>query len=379
MLWAIVTPEYPPEPGGVSDYTEIVAQALADAGDEVHVFAPEVPGGRRVRSDVAVHWLPDGFSTRALLDLDAQLRRLPPERQLLVQYVPHGYGWKGMNLPFCLWLARQNNTTVMFHEVAYPWRRGQRKREHVLATVQHLMASIVARSADRVLVSIPQWAPLLQRLGARQTRWLPIPATVPPRVTDASVAQMRQRLLRPGARRLVGHFGTYAPVIADLVRPAIAALAQDSANCFVLLGRGGAEALERWRSGSGFERCAACGDLETGELAEHLAACDLLIQLYPDGASTRRTSLMAGLCIGVPVVTNEGILSEGLWRESGAVALGQSPSQCVELARGLLADDERRRALGARGRQLYDHRFAIENVVRELRVGAQRRLSNEEA
>ena len=39
MIWAIITGEYPPDPGGVSDYTYLVATHLADAGDEVHVCA----------------------------------------------------------------------------------------------------------------------------------------------------------------------------------------------------------------------------------------------------------------------------------------------------------------------------------------------------
>jgi len=40
--WAILTGEYPPQPGGVSDYTRLVAEGLAVGGDEVHVWAPEV-------------------------------------------------------------------------------------------------------------------------------------------------------------------------------------------------------------------------------------------------------------------------------------------------------------------------------------------------
>jgi hypothetical protein len=36
----IITPEYPPQPGGVSDYTAQVATGLAEAGDEVQVWCP---------------------------------------------------------------------------------------------------------------------------------------------------------------------------------------------------------------------------------------------------------------------------------------------------------------------------------------------------
>ena len=36
----IITPEYPPQPGGVSDYTAQVAEGLAQEGEEVHVWCP---------------------------------------------------------------------------------------------------------------------------------------------------------------------------------------------------------------------------------------------------------------------------------------------------------------------------------------------------
>ena len=45
--------------------------------------------------------------------------------RVLVQYVPHAFGWKGGNLPFCLWLwnRKDRRPWVMFHEVAFPFDR----------------------------------------------------------------------------------------------------------------------------------------------------------------------------------------------------------------------------------------------------------------
>jgi hypothetical protein len=40
VTWHILTGEYPPQPGGVSDYTRQLARALVDAGDSVEVWAP---------------------------------------------------------------------------------------------------------------------------------------------------------------------------------------------------------------------------------------------------------------------------------------------------------------------------------------------------
>ena len=44
--WTILTCEYPPDCGGVGDYTAQVAAALAALGDTVTVFCPPRPAQR---------------------------------------------------------------------------------------------------------------------------------------------------------------------------------------------------------------------------------------------------------------------------------------------------------------------------------------------
>ena len=44
MHWHLVTGEFPPQPGGVSDYTLSVARGLASAGESVHVWCPTSSG-----------------------------------------------------------------------------------------------------------------------------------------------------------------------------------------------------------------------------------------------------------------------------------------------------------------------------------------------
>ena len=56
----------------------------------------------------------------------------------------------------------------------------------------------------------------------------------------------------------------------------------------------------------GEDRVAAAEDLPSKDVAAHLKACDLVVQPYPDGVSTRRSTAMAGLACGVPTVTNLG-------------------------------------------------------------------------
>src|SRR5205085_9332813 len=95
--------------------------------------------------------------------------RRPRLDRILVQYVPHAFGWKGMNLAFAAWVAcrarRFAPVWVMFHEVAFPF--GRRPVRAILALANRLMARLLAGAADRVFVSVPAWGDTLRTLCPR--------------------------------------------------------------------------------------------------------------------------------------------------------------------------------------------------------------------
>ena len=151
--WHLITGEYPPASGGVSDYSRTVARGLAESDDEVQVWAPAVPVGESEIADpgVIVHRLPNRLGPASLARLHRGVDASPSSR-ILVQYVPHAFGWKAMNVPFCIWLwtRRRNSIDVMFHEVAFPIARNQPLTHNALGLVNRAMAAIVARSAERM-------------------------------------------------------------------------------------------------------------------------------------------------------------------------------------------------------------------------------------
>src|SRR5262249_59264800 len=79
-------------------------------------------------------------------------------------------------------------------------------------------------------------------------------------------------------------------------------------------------------------RLHATGPLPADAVAGYLAACDLLLQPFPDGVSTRRTSVMAGLALGLPIVTSDGPATEPIWRKEPAVVLAPAASAAELLA-----------------------------------------------
>jgi glycosyltransferase involved in cell wall biosynthesis len=243
----------------------------------------------------------------------------------------------------------------------------------LLALMNRMMASLLARAARRIYVSTSAWEPLLRKIApGSMVRALPAPSNLP---TVAEEGRMSQIRLRFGPRaHLIGHFGTYSPSVTSLLVPLVPVLlAPDHARQVLLLGRGNCAFAERLLANfphfSG--RIHAIGDVSDDELVAHLAACDLLVQPYSDGVTTRRTTVMSGLALGVPILTTSGKLTEPFWAACGGVALVDVDDLALggaAVVNSLLGDDSRRRQLGERGRALYRERFAIEHTIAALRA-----------
>jgi glycosyltransferase involved in cell wall biosynthesis len=294
--------------------------------------------------------------------------RLPRRREILVQYVPHAFGCRAMNLGFCAWLlarSREDQITITFHEVTFPIRAGQLVRHNLLGVVNHAMAAMLARAASRAIVTIPAWEVLLRKLGARsEIRVAPVPSNLPLAVSPDCVARARAAYRSAGDEAIIGTFGSFGPLVTPLLDRVVPRLTAQQRRRVLLIGRGS----ERYRQR--LAQCAnltATGPLGADETAAAIAACDVMVQPFPDGVSGRRSSVAAALALGVPVVTNAGELSEAFWRQSGAVALAGCADQIPELTEALLNDATGRARLANAGKQLYDRRFALRHTIAALR------------
>ena len=379
--WCIITCEYPPRVGGVSDHTYLLAGALASAGDAVDVWAPPgikappgIPG-------VSVHVLSSEFGPGALGELHRMFQTLPSDTRVLVQYVPTGYGWRMMNLPFAMLLYSQRwrGLDVYFHEVGFRISEQTRWRRKFAGVVHLAMNWLAVRSAARVFVAIPEWETRLRalagssRLSATTATWVPVPSNVPDQADAARTKEIRDALLVGGARRVVGHFGTFGRYHSAVLVPTFARILDaDAGRVAQLIGRNSAT-MRRAIIASRPDleaRVVATKGLVPAEVSTHLAACDVLVQPYEDGVSARRGSLMAGLALGLPVVTNRGPVTGGVWTERPAVYLTESAAPDV-LAHGvsvLLGDDARRAQIGASAKSLHRDVFSLERGVTRLRT-----------
>jgi hypothetical protein len=297
---------------------------------------------------------------------------------VLVQYVPTAFGLVGANLPWCRWLLdlsrRGVDVRVMFHEpyFEFGWKP---LHQSPLSIAQRLMARWLLRVGRETYLSTESWRRYLIPYAAegsrRRFQTFPIPSSIP-RCDRPGQAAVRRRELAGKHATLIGHFGTYGTHVAPMIRAAARTLlAGDASLAMVCAGAGSDRFVADLTTASPElrDRLHATGRVAPVEAAAVLSACDLMLQPFPDGVTTRRTSVMAALNNGRPVLTTTGHLTEPVWTETGAVAMADAGDAAAfaDAARALLSRPADRLALAARGDETYRRRFALEHTIDALR------------
>lgn len=320
--WHLIASEFPPQPGGVSDYSAQVAEGLEAAGHEVRVWSREF----------------EGFTPAALRRVGKLMDAYPAPRRILLQWVPHGFGYRSMNLAFCLWLARRHDhLQIMVHEPGFGLGEGG-AIHNAMALVHRAMAATLLRAADRVWISTEAWEARLRPLTFGRKlgiSWLPVPSNIPVALGDVPETHD------------VGYFGQYDAASIAQLKPILDA-------CDVLAIGRGSERIHH-------PRATATGGLSAEDLSYAIASCKVMLHLYPDGASGRRGTLMASLAHGKAVVTNQGRNTERILVPPAVSAAGLLPA-----IQHLLRNGTDRQNAAQHSRQLYEKHFAIERTIAAL-------------
>lgn len=348
MKVAILSPAFPPLPGGVSDYTRRFAEALSARGVEVTVITgpgAEGPGVEIARA---------GFGLGGVGALEAQIMAIAPD-VVICQYVPHMYERRGMpaGLPALIWrLGRRGVPVVtMAHELYYGRHEGARFWAPGLW--QRLALLPLFAGSRQVVLTVPDRLARMRRcFPAWRDRFslMPIAANLQAAPPEAA-ARFRAGLDLPDSALVLLFLGLSHPskelaaLTATLDRLVAAGL---QARLLVV---GGARLDHPHAINLGF--------LAEAEASAAIALADLALLPFADGASTRRTSLMNALAAGLPVLSTTGsntdpaLLPETAIRR---VAAGD-PAAFASAALALAEAPEARAALGAAGRALYRAQF----------------------
>jgi glycosyltransferase involved in cell wall biosynthesis len=233
------------------------------------------------------------------------------------------------------------------------WQRSQLLALHALA--------------DVVFASIDSWAAMLRRLRPRRPVYhLPVGSNVPD--LRAKRAEARARLGATDGTVVITAFGTAHPARRlDYIVAAANAVARGVPTVLQNLGASAPD-LHGIQSAV---RLSQPGYQSPAALAECLAATDMFLAPFVDGVSTRRTTVMAALQHGLPIVGTEGALTDRVLRSSGR-ALRLVPvarrDLFVDAALRLASQRNERNAIGRAARELYLEHFDWPVIAERLQL-----------
>jgi glycosyltransferase involved in cell wall biosynthesis len=365
---------WPPMTGGVADYSSIVAHGLAAAGYDVHVWTSgggtvERVGGVQVHAHFA-RWTP-----AALRAMSRELDAIGGPHRIVPQWVPHDFGFKSLNVSLPAWLLgrawRGDRVLPLIHEAGAPYRLA-RPRMLAAAVVHRLMAAMLLRAAhDRVLITIPSWRTRLQRwaLGRRlEWEWVPVPSNIEPPPARVGGADVRSRHGLDDAE-VIGSFGIHGGLSTGMLASVLARVLTRGNRFALIVGPEGHRVRDAVAAiaPNAAARVRVTGVVPVADVSPHLEACDLLLQPYVDGVSTRRSTAMAALAHARALVTTSGRATEDIWWAERAAEMTDFDVDALARAiESLLADPTTRDVLARRGQDAYRRHFSQAHLIKRF-------------
>jgi glycosyltransferase involved in cell wall biosynthesis len=358
---ALLSAEYPPQPGGVGDYTRRLGEALLTRGFAVSVFTIvdwrfsifdlSAQTANR-QSPIANRQLPWGWrSWRAVV---AALDVTKPD-VLHIQYQTGAYGMHPA-VNFLPWRLRALNTrpaiVVTAHDLLPPYLfpKAGRLREWVTRRLlADADAAVVTNAQDEATARGWGLAPHTIPIGSNI-------AVSPP--AGYRRDEWRARLGVGSDDVLLAYFGLLSRTKGlDVLLDALEQL-PERVRLLVIGGEAPVQAdqeyaarlQQRIAGGSLGARVQITGHCGEEEVSAHLLAADIAALPFNDGASFRRGSLLAALAHGLPVITTTGperaVLTSG---EEALLVPADNPVALAGAIERLAADPALRVRLGAGG------------------------------
>lgn len=359
--------------GGVGAFTQELAKAFNEAGNEVHVITSRLSRPKvEDRSLWDIHepydigyahlharigrWWWSAMSTIAQIvtryDLDI----------VNVQYQAAAFDMKVPAINFLPWRLRDmTKTVVTFHDLRVPYLfpRAGRLREKLVRRL--------AQSADGIIVTNLEDYDILAQTDRTRELLIQLPIGSNIKAIDPSqvdIERVRHTLLSQEDGVLLGYFGFLNETKGAVVL--VKSLAR-LPHRFELVFIGGQTGSSDSSSNKAFletlrelvdelnlqERVHWSGFLDEADVSTYLFASDMIVMPYRDGASLRRGTLMAALVHGRPIITtipttqiDQLIHGENVW-----MTRVDDPEELSDAIVYLAADPDLRSKLGTRAKE----------------------------
>lgn len=329
----LITAEYPPQIGGLADYTRNLAKALLDLDQRVTVLTSATPAGQATdhahatgtanKQEPAVLASVPRWDFRIFHTIRQVIDRVQPTT-LHIQYQTAGYGMHpAINLlPRWLnWRRPGVSIVTTFHDVREPYLFPKAGPLRSWVTRQLVLGSHGAIATN------PEDAIALRRMIATQsTSWsasrprlagIPIGSNIlPPAEESVDSTAQRRAWDIPKDAYVLGHFGLLnhtkgietlfqaLRLLLDRGLPVFLAMLGEEVGASDPTNRAYREKVKGLAITLNLvQRVVWTGYLSEGELSRAFSALDCCLLPYAEAASYRHGTLLAALAHGVPVVT----------------------------------------------------------------------------
>ncbi|RLC74719.1 MAG: glycosyl transferase family 1 [Chloroflexi bacterium] len=367
MRIGLISGEYPPDQGGVGDFTRELARALADIGHELHVITTKSPIPSLTAHRVMENWRWGCW--KQILSLANELKL----DVLNIQYQAAAYGMHpGINF-----VPRRDNrppVVVTFHDLRVPYLFPK------AGPLRRWVVNILARRAAGVIVTNAEDELRLANLRLANLLHIPIGSNIPlaPPLGYSRGAERARWGVGPDDL-LLGYFGFLNESKGgEELMHTLALLVERGLPAHLLLigGRVGssdpanrayAERVERLIGSLGLsERVHRSGYTRPETVSAGLLAADVCLLPYRDGVSFRRGTLHACLTHGRAIVTTRPAVELPQVRDGENMLLAE-PRDSEGLAEAVarLAADPVLRARLETGAKALAAEFTWERIARQ--------------
>lgn len=370
--FCLICPRLPPTLCGVGDQTEQLALDLRRRGFKVSILTGSTQASSLSDPSIEVRNRVTRWGLAGAPAILKELKALDPD-VVLVQWVPFLYARLGVSFGLPFVAARLSNACVtVITFVHEPWVPFDRWKFWITGPFQRLALGLLVASSQKVAVSIEAWTKMLKTFfswTADKIDWVPIGAAFP--VEKPGETSVRERAGISPDVKLVGLFHPTQMKCADLLNEAWKEMrAKDPSFQGVVLGRTREEMRELLPAIAADPKCHFTGYLPAAEASLWLSEIYVMLALFQDGISSRRSSAITCLAHGLPVISNRGFLTDRRLFENGPILFCELERQSVaKRVLSLLKDEAFRGQVSTASRKFFELYFSWDRLVPRLLEG----------
>ena len=333
MKILFISRDFPNMSGGVSDYTYHLSNALSENMFEIYVLTSK---DKRVisqqKNNINILPVTEKWNVKSLLSVIEEINKIKPNRVML-QYVPYMYAHYGMPIYIAILAVILNllgfKLLTTFHEIAI--RLYFRKPKYwIIGFFQRLIAYVICISSNKIVVSNKHYKDMLWLFGKKISLVAMGSNILPIDVSDSERAQLKKKI-SPPADFIISSFGSN-PRKNDLLLDVIKRFKDEGILIKLLFignyPRDWVQSIKIAAKEKNIEDLIyITGLIEPQEVYKHLTISDVFIQLENidrkgwGGVSTRSTTLAAAYAAGLPIIGNQGEMTDDFFHNKENILL----------------------------------------------------------